>query len=192
MIIEIAQHGENMLRTHKCGYGVETEESKRVRCTGKLKEGFKKLGWPGVTARLDELSDEFYARTKAKGSMAISFPGAVGEHKATHIPQKQCVELTLVYEPQGKMARHSTAVQQSFPAHHGQSIVSMICAEIEHHSLKNGPFTSEEQVIAFIEDIKFTADKAIESGRILEASSTVDEDDDGIDDDNIDEDEDAA
>jgi len=182
MIIEIAQQGGNTLRTHKCGYGVETQESKRVKCTGKLKDGLKKLGWEAVSDRFQELSDEYYAQTKAKGSMEICFQGAIGEHKATHIPKKQCVELSLVYEPQGEMAKHSTAVQRSFPAHHGQSITAMIGAEIEHHALKNGPFTSEEQVLAFIEEVRISADKAVDSGRILQASDSIDEDDDDVDD----------
>lgn len=183
MVIQIATSDGKTLRTHKCGYGVEREGSKKTKCTGHLKAAFTKLEWTDVANKLEEISTSFYEATRAKGPMEIHFSGAIGDHRSVSVPVKQCVELFLLYEPQGDMAKNPFAVTKTYPGNHGQAIVKMICAEIEHHALKNGPFTSEDVLMAFIEVQLAAAHKAFESATPIAGGEFLSEDDEDEDED---------
>lgn len=127
----------------------------RKKYFGRFRDALKRYGWEEAAKILAEEAQPFLHETAQelfpkKVRVKWPFEGIAGPYEAETYPHHRGVILNLTAFTDSHLAKSPTTSSTVFPGTHAQAGVSMVVMDVQSRAFKDGPFTSENELIEFI------------------------------------------
>lgn len=127
----------------------------RKKYYGRLRDALKRYGWTEASRILEdeaqpylqEVAQELFPK---KVRVKWPFEGVAGPYEAETYPHHRGVILNLTAFTDSHLAKSPTTSSTVFPGTHAQAGVGMVVMDVQSRAFKDGPFTSEAELIEFI------------------------------------------
>lgn len=129
----------------------------RKKYYGRFKDALKKFGWNESANLLAEEAQPYLHETvkelfPEKVRVKWAYEGIAGPCDAETYPHHRGVTLNLTAFTDSHLAKSPTTSSTVFPGTHAQAGVGMVVMDVQSRVFKDGPFTTEGELVEFIRD----------------------------------------
>lgn len=135
----------------------------RKKYFGRLNDALKRFGWGAAAVFLHgeeeiALKEHLKQTYPEKVRVRWSMEGIAGPYECETVPHHRGTALTLTSFTDSHLAKSPTTTSSCFPATHAQAAMKMLIMDVESKAFRDGPFSSEEEMLGFMKE-RFSAIK---------------------------------